>query len=83
METNNESHTNEGIKLVGHLLRLTLTDGETILLDPGEIKNLSPHRSEDGTTVLCQRNDDYKYFVDAPYDTVEYWVTKSLEYERE
>jgi len=60
------------------LLRFHQTTGDDFAVDPEEITSITPHRSDDGVTVLRIDEDSYKYFVDASYDVVDYWVSVAL-----
>ena len=61
-----------------HLLELSLTNGAGLVsLDPGELRKLSPHRQEKGTTAWEQLDDDYTYFIDMPYEELAALVRKS------
>jgi len=61
-----------------HLLRFHQTTGDDFAVDPEEITSITPHRSDAGVTVLKIEADSYKYFVDAPYAVVDYWVSVAL-----
>lgn len=61
-----------------HLLELSLTnEAGLVSLDPGELRKLSPHRQEEGTTAWEQLDDAYTYFIDMPYEELAELVRKS------
>ena len=61
--------------LVGHLLVLPLHGGGEVMVDPSFVASVSPHRRNEGVTVVVTRdNPDNKYFVAVDYQTLRSWL---------
>lgn len=67
-------------RLVGHLIRFPVSaKGGFCLVDPDEITSVTAHRTDEGTTVVRQRNTNYVLFIPLPLESVSAWIADALE----